>query len=219
MLKSQAWDYITQLPSFLHWVYGDPILKLLTDAAVERALDAPWSEEDMCTISKQDNELDTYAADAKGISWMQDVIQDQEQEIEIEDNEEVRKNEAFLFRRITDDDSISTFNNRKGTRNEISNEDETSPTKKLKIDSVKYCDVDMKEPEDHKQMQTFELLLEDKDSEIMNLRQQLNALTASRDDANESENEHISITSSKDRLPESDVAETPGPNEDPGADL
>ena len=68
----------------------------------------PHGQRRICAQSlNKDIELDTYAADAKGISWMQDVIQDQEQEIEIEDNEDVRKNEAFLFRRTTDDDSIS----------------------------------------------------------------------------------------------------------------
>ena len=76
MLKSQAWDYATQLPSFLHWLYGDPILILLTSTAVERALETPWSEEDMCAISKQDLELDEYVADGKDICWMQDIVEE-----------------------------------------------------------------------------------------------------------------------------------------------
>ena len=221
MLKSQAWDYITQLPSFLHWVYGDPILKLLTDAAVERALDAPWSEEDMCTISKQDIELDTYAADAQGISWMQDVLQEDVEEIAIEDTETVRKNEAFLFRRTTDDDSISTFNNRKGPRTETDSDaipTNTSPTKKLRVDSVATKDVNMDSANGTKQIHNLEILLEDKDSEIMNLRKRLDALTASRAESNGND-EHISTPSSTDRLPESSIGETPGPNEDPGGDL
>ena len=52
-LQSQAWDYIAQLPSYLRWAYNDPIFKSLTSSAVERAIAAPLSEEDMCAISKR----------------------------------------------------------------------------------------------------------------------------------------------------------------------
>lgn len=35
-LKSHAYDYMAQLSSFLEWIWGERILKLFTDAAVEK---------------------------------------------------------------------------------------------------------------------------------------------------------------------------------------
>lgn len=87
-LKSQAWDYIAQLPSYLDWAYKDPIFKLLTSSAVERALAAPWSEEDMCAISKEEMELDAYATDVNDMSWMKDFLDNNPSEVvEIDDTE------------------------------------------------------------------------------------------------------------------------------------
>ena len=40
-LKSHAYDYMAQLSSFLEWVWGERILKLFTDAAVEKAKETP----------------------------------------------------------------------------------------------------------------------------------------------------------------------------------
>ena len=71
-LKSHAYDYMAQLSSFLCWVYGEKVFKLFTDAAVEKAIEPPWSEEEMCAVSKQEMDLDTFAEDIKNHAWMAD---------------------------------------------------------------------------------------------------------------------------------------------------
>ena len=57
-------------------------------------------------------ELDSYAADINEMTWMNDGDKvSKEDLVEIDDTAQVRANEAFMFKRTQDDDSISTFNN------------------------------------------------------------------------------------------------------------
>ena len=177
-LKSHAYDYMAQLPTFLRWTYGEDIYKLFTDAAVEKAIEAPWSKGDMCTISKQEMDLDTFAEDMRNHAWKADCGQEISAEvIIIDDIEHVRKTEEFLFKRATDDGSVSTFNHRK--ENKHSNHDENSvqddsPNKKLQLQSISTNDEEMNT------VHTPEILLTSKEQEMLSLRQRLGALTASK---------------------------------------
>lgn len=121
-VESEARDCISQLPSFLHWMYGDQVLEQLTDFAVERAQDAPWSEELMRAVSQEDTALDNLLDEADQFSWLRN-----ENEVIIEDTPERIATSAFLFHRATNNDSVSTFRTKK------SRPDETiSPIKKQK---------------------------------------------------------------------------------------
>ena len=130
-LESEARDCIAQLPSFLHWLYGDPILQLLTDSAVERAYEAPWSEELMRAVSKEDTALDSLLDEANQVDWLRN-----EDEVIIEIPPEKNAASAFLFDRACDNDSVSTFRTKKSRP-----PTNDSPSKKTKTD--KNQDVDM----------------------------------------------------------------------------
>lgn len=223
-LKFHAYDYMAQLSSFLEWIHGEPILKLFTDSAVEKAKEAPWSEEKMCAVSKQDMDLDAFADDMRNFAWMADC------EDEVKGNlfdtaeiEQVRKTEAFLFKRATDDESISTFNNKKSNKHQSNNgdvaeanNDDSSPTKKQRTNSGSPMDIGMTN-KDGKQMHTLEIMISSKDQEIQSLRQRLEALSASRSSENNMSNNND--PDSQDRLPSNPTGIPPGLETDPGAHL
>ena len=218
-LKSQAYDYIAQLPSFLHWVYGDPVLKLFTEAAVSRAIEAPWSAKEMCAISRQDIELDSFAAEILGCSWMKNVEVTDDADSILEDTEVVRRNEAFLFKRATDDGDVSTFNGNKSERDTDDEAQTPISSKKQRVDKVDTNDEDMgTTTHDGKPIHTYEIILNDKEREILQLRQQLAALSASKEkilnDTNTNEKSGL-----KDGLPSNSIDVPPGPEEDPGEHL
>ena len=222
-LKSHAYDYMAQLSSFLEWVYGEKILKLFTDAAVEKAKEAPWSEEEMCAVSRQDMDLDAFADDMKNFEWMADCENTLTGSILApEDVEQVRKTEAFLFKRATDDGSISTFNHKKGNRTKDDNETnkvndkEASPTKKQRTNSGEVMDIEMTN-ENGRQIQTLEIMLSTKDQEILSLRQRLEALSASGVD--DSNNINKTTPDLQDRSPSNHIGLTPGLETDPGDNL
>ena len=54
---SHACDIIAQLPSLLAFTYGPEALTMMTEAAQERALEAPWDINAMCAISSEDKAL------------------------------------------------------------------------------------------------------------------------------------------------------------------
>ena len=107
-LESEARDCISQLPSFLHWLYGDHVLEQLTDFAVERAYAAPWSEELMRAVSQEDTALDNLLQEADQVDWLRN-----ESEVIIEDSPTKNAASAFLFNRTVDNDSVSTFRTKK----------------------------------------------------------------------------------------------------------
>ena len=130
-LESEARDCISQLPSFLHWMYGDNVLEQLTDFAVERAHAAPWSEELMRAVSQEDTALDNLLQEADQLDWLRN-----DNEVVIEDTPVSTQTSAFLFNRAVDDDSVSTFRSKK-TRPTVNE----TPTKKQKANEVQ--DVEM----------------------------------------------------------------------------
>ena len=217
-LKSQAYDYIAQLPSFLYWLYGNPVLKLFTDAAVSRAIEAPWSTKEMCAISRQDIDLDSFAAEIEGCAWMKNIEpQDNVTEV-IEDTEIVRKNEAFLFKRATNDGDVSTFHRNKSERSDEGETQTLTSPKKQRVDNVPTEDVDMASTTpDGRPIHTFEILLNDKEREILQLRQKIATLSASKDLINTNTNTEQSGL--QDGLPPIPIDVPPGPEKDPGEHL
>ena len=66
-LDSHARDIISQLPSLLAFTYGPEALTMMTEAAQERAIEAPWDIEAMCAISNEDKALAAMRDRAKAI--------------------------------------------------------------------------------------------------------------------------------------------------------
>ena len=133
----------------------------------------------------------------------------------------VRANEAFMFRRTQDDDSISTFNPNNNISSAMSRAapNNTSPTKKQKTDSNNTKDCTMTSTEDPKQIHTYEILLEDKEHEILSLRQRLEALSASKDNQPNEITQNTHPPDSQDREPMDQTGAPPGPLKGPGEGL
>ena len=181
----------------------------------------------MCTISKQEMDLDAFAEDMRNHAWMADCEDEiQSDVINIENVEHVRNTEAFLFKRATDDGSVSTFHHRRDNKHDnenADNADDVSSTKKLRVDSVHtndtiMMDVDANENGDGKQIHTLEIMLTSKEQEILSLRHRLKALSASGDTEMYNKNGH-ETPGTKDRSPSDNTGETPGQETDPGGNL
>ena len=137
----------------------------------------------------------------------------------LEDTEVVRRNEAFLFKRATDDGDVSTFNGNKSERDTDDEAQTPISSKKQRVDKVDTNDEDMgTTTHDGKPIHTYEIILNDKEREILQLRQQLAALSASKEkilnDTNTNEKSGL-----KDGLPSNSIDVPPGPEEDPGEHL
>lgn len=141
-LDIQVRDILAQLPSLLVYLYEDPVLELLTTAAQESALDAPWDEEKMCAVSKEDREMDRMLKETHQLGFddsddSDDSIQFQ---FEFEDPEKLAKSRK-LFNKTNTSDSVSTFNTQDDTMaiNKSGRDDESaisknpSPTKKSRV--------------------------------------------------------------------------------------
>ena len=89
-------------------MYGDAVLELLSDFAVERAYDAPWSEEHMRAISKEDTAIDSLLDEANQYDWLWGA-----NEVIMETPPEKSQASAFLINRAREDDSVSTFQSKK----------------------------------------------------------------------------------------------------------
>jgi len=108
-LSQQATNYISQLPSLLHWMYGNEVLSMLSAEAVEEALDSPWDEEEMCAKSKADTELDTVMFEANNMKWVQ--VEDIAEIVDLDISRGAAAN--FMFHKSTDADSVSTFGSKR----------------------------------------------------------------------------------------------------------
>ena len=116
-LADEAQEYISSLPSFLHWCYGDDVLDMLNISAVRKAREAPWDPEQMRAITPESMELDAIEAEAVTFApWVmtEDVVQI---------NNITTVTNDFMFQRATDADSVSTFNTKKSNRSESGDED------------------------------------------------------------------------------------------------
>ena len=103
-LEKEADDFIAQMPAYLHYVYGEEILYMLTAEGAVKANESKWDEENLCATSNLDLELDAIELESSNKSWLpqlqEDLITFDTNQIEMQ---------GKLHDRATDADSVSTF--------------------------------------------------------------------------------------------------------------
>ena len=126
-LQSEAQDYISSLPSFLFWCYGEAVLTMMNSDAIRKAQEAPWDADEMRAITPESMELDAIMKEAEAVApWVQ------HQESNVIPNLSQISND-FLFRNSTDADSVSTFHTKKSNREDDNDDDDgTRQTKRAK---------------------------------------------------------------------------------------
>jgi len=121
-LEKEADDFITQLPAYLNYVYGEEVLFMLTAEGAVKANESKWDEENLCATSNLDLELDAIELESSSKAWLpelqDDIIAFDTAQIEMQ---------GKLHIRSTDADSVSTFASKK-KRNTIILEPEHSST-------------------------------------------------------------------------------------------
>ena len=122
-LDTQVRDILAQLPSLLVYLYEDHALELMTNAAQESALDAPWDEEAMCAISKEDREMNKMLEETAkfGFDDDSDDSYNNTYQFEFEDPATLAKSRK-LFNKTNTNDSVSIFNTHDETMGENKNE-------------------------------------------------------------------------------------------------
>ena len=103
-LEKEAEDYITQLPAFLHYVYGPEVLLMLTAEGQAKAQSSSWDPEKLCATSSLDLELDAVANESNTLAWLPDL---KSELIHLDTTNMELKNK--IYDKATDADSISTF--------------------------------------------------------------------------------------------------------------
>ena len=150
-LDSHARDIISQLPSLLAFTYGPEALTMMTEAAQERAIEAPWDIEAMCAISNEDKALAAMRDRAKAIRNYTDPdaesSDDSDDDIDYQKmvfEMNTRETDAYLFKKASTNDSIDTLGTKpqtqKNEREDDTSVDESitatpSPSKKQKASS------------------------------------------------------------------------------------
>jgi len=140
-LTQQATDIAPQMPSFLYWLYGEEILPMLSPEAAVMAIEEPWDPELMRTISKIDTALDDLAGEVEhDFEWLSGSEDDKDPDVLQEDSEKAidmskMKTGEFIFNKVTDTDSISTFaTKRDPAQRNLDNLFLQNPAKRTKID-------------------------------------------------------------------------------------
>jgi len=103
-LEKEAEDYITQLPAYLKYIYGEEVLYMLTAEGSVAANQSTWDEDKLCATSNLDLELDAIDLESSNKSWLKDISE----EIIAFDTSQIEM-QGKLHQRSTDADSISTF--------------------------------------------------------------------------------------------------------------
>ena len=131
-LAQEAQEYISSLPSFLHWCYGDAVYDMINIEAVRKAQEAPWDPDQMRAITPESVELD--AIEAESITFAPWV----DTQVEVQINNISTVTNDFLYQRSTDADSVSTFNTKKSNRSDSDEEDNGTRTSKRakKVQSI-----------------------------------------------------------------------------------
>ena len=119
-LEKEAEDYITQLPAFLHYVYGSEVLLMLTAEGQAKAQSSSWDPEKLCATSSLDLELDAVANESNTLAWLPDL---KSEFIQLDTTNMELKNK--IYNKATDADSISTF---KSNTNPINSTSLVSPS-------------------------------------------------------------------------------------------
>jgi len=103
-LDEEADDYTTQLPAYLHYVYDNEILFMLTDEGSVSAQNSKLDPKKLCATSNIDLELDAVTSESQSFGWLpglqENFIQFDTSNIELQTD---------LHRKATDTYSISTF--------------------------------------------------------------------------------------------------------------
>ena len=132
-LESEADDYILQLPAYLHCVYGDEILMMLTAEGAVNAQNSKWDPEKMCATSTLDLELDAVTSESQTFEWLPEI----QKELSQFDTSNVEL-QSELHRRAPDADSISTFAKERNQSNDPINL--VSPVNQCKMRKLKPSD-------------------------------------------------------------------------------
>ena len=103
-LEKEADDYISQLPAYLHYVYGDEALIMMSAEGAAQAHNSKWDPELLRATSKVDIELDAVASESVDKGWLPSL---EMEAIELDTSNVEWQTE--LHKRATDADSISTF--------------------------------------------------------------------------------------------------------------
>ena len=135
-LSKEAEDYIAQLPAYLHYIYGDEVLHMLSADGMARAHSSKWDPENLCATSNLDLELDAVATESSDKGWLPTL----QMEVVEFDTENIEW-QAELHKRATDADSVSTFASKtkviqqqnsenSSVEDDESEDDQITPTKK-----------------------------------------------------------------------------------------
>lgn len=103
-LEKEAEDFISQLPAYLHYIYGNEVLHMLSTDGVAKAHSSKWDPETLCATSNLDLELDAVATESSDKGWLPSL----QMEV-VEFNTENIEWQAELHKRATGADSVSTF--------------------------------------------------------------------------------------------------------------
>ena len=107
-LEKEADDFITQLPAYLNYVYGEEVLFMLTAEGAVKANESKWDEENLCATSNLDLELDAIEMESSAKAWLPELKDD----IVAFDTAQIEM-QGKLHNRSTDADSVSTFASKK----------------------------------------------------------------------------------------------------------
>jgi len=69
-LEKEAEDYLSQLPAYLHYVYEDEVLLMLSADGSAQAHSSKWDPETLCATSNLDLELDAVANESSDKGWL-----------------------------------------------------------------------------------------------------------------------------------------------------
>ena len=137
-LEKEADDYISQLPAYLHYVYGNEVLIMLSAEGAVQAQRSKWDPETLRATSQLDLELDAVASESADKGWLPTL---ELETIEIDTSNIEWQTE--IHNRATDADSISTFapknkellnnDDQHDSDEESINENQTPNRKKSKI--------------------------------------------------------------------------------------
>jgi len=122
-LEKEADDYIAQLPTYLHYLYGDEVLLMLSAEGAAQAHRSKWDPEKLCATSNIDIELDAVTNESSDKGWLPEL------KLEILDFDTTNLEwQTQLHTRATDADSISTFASKKVGHQNRDQENEMQPT-------------------------------------------------------------------------------------------
>ena len=234
-LDAHARDIISQLPSLLCWIYGPEALTMMTDAAQDRAREAPWDPKTMCALSKEDKALAAMRDRAKSIREYTDadaLSSDDDDDMDytqMEFDMQSRETDAFLFKKASSNQSVDTLGTKptssKTTRDDDSLDNASisakpSPTKKQKATATSDTTHDENEAKIQKMFQYFEM--HNIDINTLEVSSVVNATRVATSGLHEStdmdtsddavvNNTNDSSATEQDREPSQSEMETPGP--------